>query len=1008
MGELAPIKSRIKKKILIDVKFSPVNSEIDFNEKCISLVDQWHSDQKPSAPDYGIKGYLSLNEVVNFINSLDEKTPKHQAPNLLKGIYKGGTGGKFCIEGSSILFYDIDVKRKTDKHKGENTHLFDSKTNSDVFDYLEKISLFTFRSFSRNGIAGALYVPYLKNLLVDDKDLHKRIGDEICVSLTNLIYNEIKIKVHFDSKQNTFRQLRKVYPQEPIVQINKSPIQVDVKVEEEEHYTHTGIPVFHNDYGHRGTIRYQFNQDTSIEDALINNGFTKISENRWHHPASSSASTGQVNFENNTFYSHSASYGEGLYTPFDLYARSLGMNKYEFTSHLKGKYEVIQPEKDIINAAIVRLNNDNLGSQDIFDLCNPLSSLSVPEKYDFISKLQVSDLVMNHVLEYLQIVDLKIKYDYEIKINHYLSEKISEIMEYVDANSMVCIAAGTGYGKTRALIEHFKSKKNSKTIFLVPLQSIATQTSEDYTVPYLTGDSSAIIHSRVKKSNIFVATYEQGVKHITSSDFDYIIIDEFHNIYTSNNYREILTPLAYLINISNSKVIGLTGTPNNVIKDLGYKIIKCEKKNQIKREVIERFTNRNAHFIAIDHIKKHGGKSLIRINNKGVLDSIKAELVEELNYDESEILTLFSAKNIKESDGYKSLIEEGTFPKNISLVLTTGVIDEGVNIMDKDFDSVVFIEANVLNPRPEAMTQFFNRVRSHDIPTKYYFYRRYSLKHKYVYLNERNHFQDTILTLKSWKNQFVDYSTYIDVFNNDKYFLSDNTVNKPYVAYNTTLSSFERFSPYMLEEYLNNYNLILKRDNDYKLIIGDKSFKSKMDKETRQEIKHLWVNHIETVFSVLKYEANNPAIKNALQNTDYDWKKEVEDDVLNHIKVFERYFNYYERLLPLVDDPNEHIVNKNSLATYQKLNNLLYLLETMAIIKQPKSDADKANKEQIMSLINGLINKGSFTRDDIKSSLNGLNLINQPSYEVMEQILRKFCRMTYNKKTKTYKVKEKW
>ena len=77
----------------------------------------------------------------------------------------------------------------------------------------------------------------------------------------------------------------------------------------------------------------------------------------------------------------------------------------------------------------------------------------------------------------------------------------------------------------------------------------------------------------------------------------------------------------------------------------------------------------------------------------------------------------------------------------------------------------------------------------------------------------------------------------------------------------------------------------------------------------------------------------------------------------------------------------------------------------MAILKNPKTYADKVNKVQIMSLINGLIDKGKFNRSDIDKSLDGLNLINKPSYQVMEEILKQFCELTYNKKTKTYTVK---
>ena len=1000
--------SSVKMKTIIDVSFSSIKEKIDYNKKCISLVDQWYSDQKPEGPNYGVLDYFSIEEAVVYINELSQKTSKNDASNFLKGLYESGTGGRYCKAASSLLFYDIDVKRKAENKKEENIHLFDAKLNSDVFDYLNTISLFVFRSHSGHGIAGALYVPFLENLLVDKKSLHKRIGDEICSELTRLIYNEINIKVQFDSKQNTFRQLRKVYPQEAKVELNSNPIQVNVKVKEEEHITHTGVPIFKNNYGYKGSIRYQFNENTSIEDALLSNGFSKISDNRWHNPASSSASTGQLNFESNTFYSHSSSYGEGLYTPFDLYARSYAMDSYEFSNQLQSQYKVVPAEKDVIEFAIERLNHDNLGSQDIFDLCSPLLSLSIPERYDFIKKLSVNKFLRMHVHEYLQIPDQSIKYDHEVKVDDYLSEGMNQIMSFVNEHKKVCIFAGTGYGKTRAFIEHFKTKTESKTIFLAPLQSIVEQTSEGLEIPYLTGDSSALYHSLVKTSNIFAATYDQGVKHMETNDFDYVIIDEFHNIYTSNNYREVLAPLAYLISKSKSKIIGLTGTPNNITRELGYTIVKCEKNIRLDREVIERFTNRNGHFTAIDHIKRHGGKCLIRISSKLILDSVKAELIETLNYDESEVLVLFSDRRVKRSAEYQLLIKKGHFPSGVKIVLVTGVIDEGVNIKDKDFDSVVFIESNTLNPRPEAITQFFNRIRYHDIKTKYYFYRRYSSKHVYNYLNDQEHYANTILTLKNWKNQFEYYSTFTGVFNNDKYFLSDNSVNKPYVAYNTTLSSFQRFTPYMLEEYLKNYNIAIIRDDNFKPKVIDKSFKKSWDKDSKLEIRHLWINHLDTIFSALKYEANNPHLKEALKDFEFAWEEEMIDDVLRHLKTFEKYYSYYQRLCELIDNPNDYIVGDNSLTSIQKLNNELYKLETMSILNNPKTSADRANRDQIMSLINGLIDKGEFTRNDIDKSLESLKLINKPSYQTMDQILKQFCKLTYNKKTKTYSVKGKW
>ncbi|MDB9721364.1 hypothetical protein OAA67_05780, partial [Winogradskyella sp.] len=298
-----------------------------------------------------------------------------------------------------------------------------------------------------------------------------------------------------------------------------------------------------------------------------------------------------------------------------------------------------------------------------------------------------------------------------------------------------------------------------------------------------------------------------------------------------------------------------------------------------------------------------------------------------------------------------------------------------------------------------------NRVRHHNIKTKYYLYRRYSSKHVYSYMNEQEHYNNTILTLENWKNQFEDYPTYSDVFNNDKYFLSDSTINEPYVAYNTTLTSFERFTPYMLDEYLRNYNMTILRDNNFKPKVIDRSFKRKWDKDTKLEIRDLWANHLDTIFSALKYEANNPHIKDDFKEIEFHWEEELIDIVLQHIKVFEKYYTYYIKLSGLVDDPNKYIIEESSLASIQKLNNQIYFLETMATINNPRTEADKANKGRVLLLINGLIDKGKFTRRDIDKELDKLNLIHKPSYQIMEKILKQFCELTFNKKTKTYTVK---
>jgi hypothetical protein len=162
-GKIVPIT-----KTEVQVEFSPLKNKVDYDQKTFTEINRWYSDKEPVAPDYGVKRYLSVNEVIELLNSLDGDYAKDGTPALLKGKYLNGTGGEFCIEGADFLPFDIDVKNKVGE-KGklikENPHLFDAKLNSDVYDYMQTISVFTARSNSGYGMFGFLYVPGLGKYL---------------------------------------------------------------------------------------------------------------------------------------------------------------------------------------------------------------------------------------------------------------------------------------------------------------------------------------------------------------------------------------------------------------------------------------------------------------------------------------------------------------------------------------------------------------------------------------------------------------------------------------------------------------------------------------------------------------------------------------------------------------------------------------------------------------------------------------------------------------------------
>ena len=237
----------------------------DFDKTNFTLIDKFYTDKRPNSSG-GILRYFSFNSVVEFINKeVKAVKDKNSCPALLKGIYKGGTSGKYCDVSSPFLFLDVDVK------KGENEKLFDRALNSLIFSKLEKLSLFTFRSFSKKGFASCIHVPEFQNLNATHKREHLIIAKEIVKKIVDAIFEETGVIVRFDDAQNKFRQIRKLAPQDRVIEINKqAPTFTIQRIEKTVSANHTGVPLFTKAIctASKHSIEYQYNQNTKVTEIL--------------------------------------------------------------------------------------------------------------------------------------------------------------------------------------------------------------------------------------------------------------------------------------------------------------------------------------------------------------------------------------------------------------------------------------------------------------------------------------------------------------------------------------------------------------------------------------------------------------------------------------------------------------------------------------------------------------------------------------------------------------------
>lgn len=308
MSDLKKVVSIVDFKVSVKHHFN--SSKMVLNAPLFSEVNAYYSNSKKIG--LPVKKHHTLNGLLERLNSIKNPTTKNNSIAILKGLYKGGTTGVFCYKGAPFLFFDIDVKEK------ENAHLNDAKKNDEVFEHLKKIAVLVWRSNSGFGIAGILFVPQLAEVLSNDKAKHLSIG----IAITKYLKDILKVDADFDNAQNKFRQIRFLAMQQEKRFINTNPICFSYDLKEVPKISQTGVKQFRRSDNRAvfGSIAHQFNNDTSIHNALLDNGFKCLNDNRYLHPTTTSKSTGTTG-ETNVFFNYSQSFSNyKVFTPFTLYS----------------------------------------------------------------------------------------------------------------------------------------------------------------------------------------------------------------------------------------------------------------------------------------------------------------------------------------------------------------------------------------------------------------------------------------------------------------------------------------------------------------------------------------------------------------------------------------------------------------------------------------------------------------------------------------------------------------
>jgi hypothetical protein len=307
-------------------------------------------------------------------------------------------------------------------------------------------------------------------------------------------------------------------------------------------------------------------------------------------------------------------------------------------------------------------------------------------------------------------------------------------------SKITLLEAGAGYGKT----EMIKSL-SAKTLLILPFTSTikakieADENTSDWLYYYgskrpttqelMSDKSISMTIDKFSNINLF---------ELNNAQFEYIVIDESHLLFTSS-FRDVMSPTIQRLANCNAKVIMMTGTPTGEL--LFFPNIKHIKviKEDIRVKDMKIFFTPTKVEQTID-ICKHiaqdicdGKKILFPTNNGNLYFEQIIGLVQQYA-DEMGLKRKINAFYYKKSNTGEESMDSINFNKSVGandIVFCSSFLSVGVDICDKYDFRVYFSELWI----SQDIEQFANRIRNNDLYIKLFLPKRGGDDYPINYLN---------------------------------------------------------------------------------------------------------------------------------------------------------------------------------------------------------------------------------------------------------------------------------
>ena len=310
-----------------------------------------------------------------------------------------------------------------------------------------------------------------------------------------------------------------------------------------------------------------------------------------------------------------------------------------------------------------------------------------------------------------------------IRKDQYLSDIKDDIVK--NLAHITLLEAGAGYGKT----EMIKALKE-KTLLILPFTSTIKAKVEASEVTknwlYFYGNKRPTLQDILGTQNMSMTIDKfsrLNVYELDTANFEYIVIDESHLLFTSS-YRDVMGPCIQRLANCKAKVIMMTGTPTGEMLFFpNIKHIKVKKEDMRIKECLINLVPTPSEQL-LDMCKsmvvdiKNNRKILFPTNRGNLYYEQVIGIIQELLNEEHIAKNLKSFYYKKSQYGEESM-DNININKSIGdndIVFCSTYLSVGVDICDKKPFSVYFNETWI----PQDIEQFANRLRNNDLYIKIY------------------------------------------------------------------------------------------------------------------------------------------------------------------------------------------------------------------------------------------------------------------------------------------------